>query len=175
MSRLPEPRQPGAPRAKRSDEPTAIRPSSASFESRTMTSAEITALFARRQEAFDALDAALLSVDYTSDCRLESPTAGVVHGRLGVEKVYRAWFDAFLDLKIRSTSLVVDGARAAQVIDVEGTDIGGFMGLPATGKTAHFTAVCIFEFRDRLIARERRIYDFTGVLIQIGVLKTKAI
>ena len=140
-----------------------------------MTPAEISAFFARRQEAWDTLDAAVLASDYTSDCRLESPTAGIVRGRLGVEQVFRAWFDAFLDLKTTGTLLVVDGAHVAQLIEVEGTDIGGFMGLPATGKTAHFTAVCIFEFRDRLIARERRIYDFTGVLIQIGVLKTKAL
>jgi len=140
-----------------------------------MTSAEFSRFFAQRQEAFNTLDAAVLAADYTSDCVLESPTAGVVHGRGGVERVYRAWFDAFLDLRVRSTQIVVDGSRAAEIIEVEGTDIGGFMGLPATGKTAHFTAVCLFEFQGRFIARERRIYDFTGVLIQIGVLKTKAI
>jgi len=83
----------------------------------TMTPAEISAFFARRQEAWDTLDAAVLASDYTSDCRLESPTAGIVRGRLGVEQVFRAWFDAFLDLKTTGTLLVVDGAHVAQLIE----------------------------------------------------------
>jgi hypothetical protein len=29
------------------------------------------------------------------------------------------------------------------------------------------------EMRDGLIADERRIYDFTGLLIQLGVLRSK--
>ena len=31
----------------------------------------------------------------------------------------------------------------------------------------------VFEIRGRQIVRERRIYDFTGLLLQIGVLKAK--
>ena len=138
-----------------------------------MTRDEVVAFFERRQEAFDNLDAAALAGDYAGDCRLESPTAGSVVGRADVEKVFRAWFDAFLDLKIRTDSLVIDGNRVAQVLSVEGTDIGGFMGLPATGKSCRFAAVCLYDFAGRQIARERRIYDFTGVLVQIGVLKAK--
>ena len=79
-------------------------------------------------------------------------------GRADVEKVFRAWFGAFLDLKIRTDSLVIDGNRVAQVLSLEGTDIGGFMGLPATGKSCRFAAVCLYDFAGRQIARERRIY-----------------
>ena len=138
-----------------------------------MTRDEVVAFFERRQEAFDSLDAAALAIDYAADCRLESPTAGSVVGRADVEKVFRAWFGAFLDLKIRTDSLVIDGNRVAQVLSLEGTDIGGFMGLPATGKSCRFAALCLYDFAGRQIARERRIYDFTGVLVQIGVLKAK--
>jgi steroid delta-isomerase-like uncharacterized protein len=153
----------------RADDPTAgVR----SYDG-PMTRADLTAFFEHRQEAFDNLDAAALAAGYTSDCRLESPTAGTVEGRSAIERVYQAWFDAFVDMKTHSEPLVVDGERVAQVLNVEGTDIGGFMGLPATGKSCHFSAVCLFEFRGRLIARERRVYDFTGVLVQLGVLKAR--
>jgi hypothetical protein len=47
------------------------------------------------------------------------------------------------------------------------------MRLPASGKRFQFTAVCVFDLRGRQIARERRIYDFTGLLMQVGVLKAK--
>jgi hypothetical protein len=35
--------------------------------------------------------------------------------------------------------------------------------------------VFVYELKDGKIVHERRIYDFTGLLIQIGVLKVKPI
>jgi hypothetical protein len=35
--------------------------------------------------------------------------------------------------------------------------------------------VLLDEFEDGRIARERRIYDFTGLLLQIGALKAKPV
>jgi steroid delta-isomerase-like uncharacterized protein len=132
-------------------------------------------LFDRRQEAFDSLDAAGLAADYTENCTIESPFAGAHVGRAAAEQVYRSWFEAFLDLKMRSKELMVDGNRVAQVFEVEGTDLGGFLGLPATGKAFRVPAVFLYELRGQQIERERRIYDFTGVMVQIGVLKAKPI
>jgi steroid delta-isomerase-like uncharacterized protein len=139
-----------------------------------MTRDEVVAFFARRQEAHDRLDAAALAADYTEDCRVESPTAaGTVEGRAAVERVFRAWFDAFLDLKVHPEKLVIDGNTVAEAVIVEGTDIGGFMGLPAHGKGFRIPMLFLYELRGRQIAWERRVYDFTGLLVQIGVLKAK--
>ena len=134
---------------------------------------EIDAFFARRQEAIDNLDAAALAAEYAEDCVVESPTAGTLRGRAAVEVVFRAWFDAFPDVKFRTESLVVDGDRVAQVATFEGTDIGGFMGLAPTGKTFRVPIVSFYTLKDHTIVEERRIYDFTGVLMQVGVLKAK--
>ena len=68
---------------------------------------------------------------------------------------------------------MIDGNHVAQVVSAEGTDVGGFFGLPPTGKPFHLPTVFVYELRGRQIVRERRIYDFTGLLIQIGVLKAK--
>jgi hypothetical protein len=35
--------------------------------------------------------------------------------------------------------------------------------------------VVLCEFSDHQIVHERRVYDFTGLLIQIGVLKAKPV
>jgi steroid delta-isomerase-like uncharacterized protein len=134
---------------------------------------EILALFKRRHEALDSLDAPALAMQYTEDCTVESPVAGVIHGRPGVERVYRAWFEAFLDMETEPQQLLIDGEHAVEVLQVEGTHIGEFMRLPASGKRFHFSAVCVFNFKGLLIERERRIYDFTGLLVQLGVLRTK--
>ena len=140
-----------------------------------MTRDEIVALFDRRQEACDNLNVGALAADYADDCIIESPTAGTHQGRAAAKVALQAWFDAFMDMKVRSDSLVIDGNRVAQVLSVEGTDIGGFMGLPATGKHFRLAVVLVFELKGRQIVRERRIYDFTGLLMQIGVLKAKPV
>jgi hypothetical protein len=33
--------------------------------------------------------------------------------------------------------------------------------------------VLVFEFRDGKVAVEKRLYDFTGLLIQMGVIRAK--
>ncbi|MBA2301044.1 MAG: hypothetical protein H0W08_00255 [Acidobacteria bacterium] len=47
------------------------------------------------------------------------------------------------------------------------------MGIPGSGKRIEFDCVLILDLYDGLIKRERRIYDFTGMLIQLGVLRGK--
>ena len=139
----------------------------------TMTREEIVALFDRRQAAYDSLDAVTLAKDYADDCVIDSPTGGTHSGRVAAEKVLDAVFDAFLDMKIRTESLIIDGNHVSQLLSMEGTNMGGFLGLPPSGKPFHISMVFLYELKDGRIWRERRIYDFTGLLTQIGVLKTK--
>ena len=57
----------------------------------------------------------------------------------------------------------------------EGTHVGEFLGLPPIGKSFHLKAVLLYELEAGKIVRERRIYDFTGMLMQIGILKARPI
>ena len=140
---------------------------------RQMTRDEVIAFFERRQAAYDNLDAPSLAADYAPDCVVDSPTGGTHHGPAAVQQVLQAGFSAFLDLKVRIEGQVIEGRQVAQILNIEGTHIGEFLGLPATGKRFRFTAVFVYELQGRQIVRERRIYDFTGLLVQIGVLKAK--
>jgi steroid delta-isomerase-like uncharacterized protein len=138
-----------------------------------LTREEVTALFDRRQEAFDNMDADALAGDYADDCLVDSPASGTLRGAVAVDRARRAFFEAFPDLKVRTDHLVIDGNTVVQIATLEGTDIGGFMGLDPSGRSFKAPAVFLYEFRNRKIARESRIYDFTGVLVQIGLLKAK--
>jgi steroid delta-isomerase-like uncharacterized protein len=142
---------------------------------REMTREEIVAFFDRRQAAFDNLDVAALGADYAPDCVVDSPTGGTHHGQAAAQLVLDAWLRAFLDLKVRIEGQVIDGSQVAQILHFEGTHIGEFLGLPPTGKPFRINAVFVYEVRGRQIVRERRIYDFTGMLLQIGVLKAKPV
>jgi steroid delta-isomerase-like uncharacterized protein len=140
-----------------------------------MSREEMVALFERRRAAYDDLNAALLAADYSEDCVVDSPLGGSHNGREAVQQVIQSFFDAFPDLSYDTEHLIIDGDEVAQVMTVEGTDIGGFLGLPATGKRFRVAASFFFVFKNRQIVHERRIYDFTGLLVQIGVLKAKPI
>ena len=138
-----------------------------------MTREDIMALFARRQDAMLRRDAVAMAADYAEDAVVESPWAGTVTGRDANEQAWRALWSAFPDQVIHQEELIVDGDRAALLATAAGTDLGGFMGLAPTGKPFRITIVFLFRFDDRHIVHERRIYDFTGMLVQIGVLKAK--
>ena len=138
-----------------------------------MTRQDILALFDRWQVAYGRRDVMALTNLHAEDGVVESLMAGTIRGRAAISDVYRAWFTAFPDLVITSEDLLIDGLRAVHVLTHTGTDRGGFMGLPPTGKPFRLPIVYLFEFRDGHILHERRIYDFTGLLVQIGVLKAK--
>ena len=140
-----------------------------------MTREEITVFFARRQGALARRDAVALAADHAEDCVLESPWAGTVKGRAAIEQMHRLWFSAFPDVTFHDEELLIDGNRVAQIATVEGTDIGGFMGLPATGKPFRFPLVFLCTLNEQQIVHERRIYDFTGMMVQIGMLKAKPV
>lgn len=135
----------------------------------------IVAMFNRRQAAWSALDAAALAADYADDAVIESPMAGVHRGRAAAEHALRAIFNAFVDFKAITESLLIDGNQVAHVVRNEGTHVGEFLGLPPTGKPFHIKVVLLHELEGGKIVRERRIYDFTGLLVQIGVLKAKPV
>ncbi len=138
-----------------------------------MTREDIMALFARRQDAMLRRDAVAMVADYAEDAVVESPWAGTVKGRDANMQAWRALWGAFPDQVIQQEELIVDGNRAALLATAAGTDLGGFMGLAPTGKPFRIAIVFLFTFSGRHIVHERRIYDFTGMLVQIGVLKAK--
>ena len=141
-----------------------------------MTRDDMVALFARRQDDFDRLDVSALAADYAEDCVVESPFAGgTAVGREANEKVLTAFLRAFHDLKFRWDGLVIDGDRAALFVQASASSIGagGFMGMGVPGRPVKIPMAIMYDVRDGLIVQERRVYDFTGLLIQVGAIKAK--
>jgi steroid delta-isomerase-like uncharacterized protein len=139
-----------------------------------MTREEIVQLFDRRLDAMNRRDVAALIDLYSVDCIVESPMAArTVRGHAAVAEVYRALFEAFPDLTFTPDDLLIDGDAVAQVATAVGTDKGGFMGMPPSGRPMRVPVVILCRCDASKIVYERRIYDFTGMLLQIGVLKAK--
>ena len=141
-----------------------------------MTREELTAFFARRQKAWDELDAAALATSYTDDATVDSPLAGgSATGRDAIEKLSATYFAAFPDLKGEQEMLLIDGDNVAQMLRFTGTDSGGFMGMAPTRRKITIRVAFFYTLRGGVIVRERRVYDFTGLLIQVGLLKAKPV
>lgn len=138
-----------------------------------MTREDIHALLARRVAAWKARDAGTLASLHDPQGIVASPTGGVLEGREEIERVYRLWFSAFPDMTAQTEAPVVDGDRAVEVLRFSGTHAGEFFGLPPTGRHVDVTVACVLTLADDRILEERRIYDFTGLLVQVGVLKAK--
>jgi predicted ester cyclase len=134
-----------------------------------MTTEGITAVFARLQDGYARLDAAALAANYAEDCVVESPTAGVHVGRVEAERVFRLVFSAFPDLSLHHEEFLVFGTRAVWTMRIEGTDNGGFMGLPPTGKPFSSFLIFLYTFNENhQIVHERRVYDHSRLLLQLA-------
>jgi steroid delta-isomerase-like uncharacterized protein len=141
-----------------------------------MSRAHIEDLFNRREHYMTAHNVEDFSTLYAEDAVVESPTAGgTVQGRAAIENVTRAWFAGFPDVVFATERVIIDGEDVVWLGEVRGTDSGGFLGLPPTGKPFSLPMVQLCVVKDGLIVRERRIYDFTGLLVQIGLLKAKPV
>jgi len=134
------------------------------------------ALTRRRLDAWNGRDLGALGRFFAPDCTVESPTAGgTVTGRPAVLAIDQAWFAGFPDVVMATDDLFIDGDQIAWMLTARGTDSGGFMGLPPMGKAFELPMVVLSTMAGEAIAHERRIYDFTGMLVQIGQLKAKAV
>jgi steroid delta-isomerase-like uncharacterized protein len=142
-------------------------------QARDEAMADIQALLAQRTEAWKRRDPAALAAGYAEDAVVTSPMFPRAEGRTAIERSFVSLFRVFPDWDVTFEEPCVTGNRAMQPCKVRATQRGDFMGIPGSGRRIEFDCVLIFDLQDGLIRRERRIYDFTGMLIQLGVLRSK--
>src|ERR1700675_3560452 len=100
----------------------------------------------------------------------DEPWGEHYEGRNGVRQFYEQLMKALPDLEIDvQRRHVTDDAVLVEVI-IRGTHLGGWRGLPATGRRVEFPlcGVYTFDAEDRL-AGEKIYYDRGTVLRQLGV------
>jgi predicted ester cyclase len=102
-----------------------------------------------------------------------SARRGRAGGRVEIERIYRVWFTAFPDLIFTTEDLLIDENRVAQLCRVTGNHAGEFFGMPPTGRRIEVASALIYRLENGFIVHERRILDFTGLLVQVGVLRAK--
>jgi predicted ester cyclase len=129
-----------------------------------MTTEGISALFAKRTAAFARRDVAALVEDYLEDCIVENPTLGTIRGRSDVERAEHRLFADFPDINIEDEDLVMTGNRVVLTATITATDVSGR--LTAPGARLRLPMVVLYTLQGTRIARERRIWDFSGILLR---------
>ena len=138
-----------------------------------MTADQIREFFTTQDAHWRSRNAEGLAAGHAPDGTVVSPIFRTVSGARDIAASYTRLFEIFPDWDLKSEDLLIDGERVAQPFTVTATHRGEFMGLTGTGKEFTLQGVRLFTMRDGLIAHERRYYDFTGLLMQLGVLKGK--
>jgi steroid delta-isomerase-like uncharacterized protein len=138
-----------------------------------MTRDAIQSLLVRRDELWRRRDAAALAATHADDGVVVSPMFGEVRGREAIERSYRELFTVFPDQTLETESVLVDGDAAALVFRGHATHSRELFGVPPSGRRFEVHGVMFFKFADGRVAFERRIYDFTSLLIQVGILRAK--
>ena len=124
-------------------------------------------------DAWQVHDADRLTSFYTRDALVESPMTVRVEGLNAIRRSFEQLLSAFPDIIIEREEVLVDGNEAAVGFRFTATHSGDLLGLEPTGKHIVFRGVIRLTLKDGGIVRERRVYDFTGFLIKIGLLKAK--
>src|SRR5439155_924826 len=69
--------------------------------------------------------------------------------------------------------VVIDPPQVAVFMTVHATHVNEFFGVPGTHRRVEITSSRLMRLESGLITHERRTYDFTGLLVQVGVLRAK--
>ena len=134
----------------------------------------VVAFLDERQRSWRARDAEGLGRSHAENGIVRSPIFATVQGRAAITEAYRSLFRSFTDWQFSAREPIIDGLRVAQPFDVTATHTGSLLGFDPTGRRFEIHGVLLFDLTpDCLIAQEQRIYDFTGLLIQVGVLRGK--
>lgn len=135
---------------------------------------ELKAIVERFTETWQRRDPTGLAQHHAPDGVAESPMYATLRGRKAIEDAYRAFFTSFPDATIDVENIIVDPPYVVVFTTVTATHQNDFFGLPGTNRHVDFRMSRLMKMNDYgLIEHERRIYDFTGLLVQLGVLRAK--
>lgn len=138
-----------------------------------MKEGEIKAVLNEWVAAWRRADAPALAAAFAEDAEYTGMLTGTIRGRQAIEALYRKWFAAFPDMEFTTESVIASGDEAAVFWSQNGTHKGEFCGLAGTGRIFILPGAFFLTFRDGKIGGLRSIYDFTGLLVQIGILTAR--
>jgi steroid delta-isomerase-like uncharacterized protein len=141
----------------------------------TLTKAEMRAALEGFIKAWNDHNVEAIMAATTEDVVWINPaTPGPVRGRVAAAADVRATFEAFPDLHFP-----MEDFRAYSTDDpkvgfttwtLTGAMTGPMAGFEPTGKSARFRGVCVYKFREGLIAEHTIVFDSLDFVQQLGLI-----
>jgi steroid delta-isomerase-like uncharacterized protein len=139
-----------------------------------MTREELQGIAERYVDVWQRRDPAGIAQFHCPDAVAESPIYATLRGRQAIEDAARAFFTSFPDATMSVNAVLVDGSQIAIFMTTNATHVNEFFGMPGTNRRIEFRNARLMDTDEMgLIKSERRIYDFTGLLLQVGILRAK--
>jgi steroid delta-isomerase-like uncharacterized protein len=93
-------------------------------------------------------------------------TPGLAPTKAGVKDFFRMQLAAFPDLHMDAQDVFASGAKVVARVRYTGTNRGGFMGMPATGKHVDVQLIDMFLFGD-----DGRVHEHWGVIDALAMMQ----
>jgi steroid delta-isomerase-like uncharacterized protein len=142
-----------------------------------MTHDEIHAFVDRYIDAWRREDVPALVACYAPMAEILSPMFHQVVGESAITSSFHDVFRVFGGFEIKVDDVIIDTMgeiRVVLVLTATTTHRGDVFGHPASGRRVPNPVVFILRLENGRIVFERRFYDFTGLLMQLGILKAKS-
>ncbi|HEY0492444.1 MAG TPA: ester cyclase [Candidatus Dormibacteraeota bacterium] len=117
------------------------------------------------QRRLDVLDE-IAAEDYVE----HDPFPGQGNGRADLKARAAGLHNAFNPLRFTVEDVIAEGDRVAVRWTNAGTDSGGFMGIPPTGKEFGIAGIDIHVVRDGRLAEHWHVVDLLGQMQQVGLI-----
>jgi steroid delta-isomerase-like uncharacterized protein len=96
-------------------------------------------------------------------------TPGLAPTKAGVKTFFRMQLTAFPDLRMDVEDVVANGDKVVARVRYTGTNLGEFMGMPATGKRVDVQLIDMFRFGEDGFVREHwGVMDALAMMQQLG-------
>jgi steroid delta-isomerase-like uncharacterized protein len=142
-----------------------------------MTYNEIRTLVDQFVRAWTTKDLDALLECYDEGAELISPLLHTVRGIEAIERSHQDLLLAFSNVATEVHDVVVDveNQQAVLVFTIHATQHGDFLAFAASGRRIATPSAFVFHLKNGRIISERRLYDFGGLLMQLGILKAKGV
>jgi steroid delta-isomerase-like uncharacterized protein len=122
-------------------------------------------------QAWNTHDSEQILIFYSPEYEgLDIGQNGIQHGLVPLRESLEHYFQAFPDVRIEISELVIESNHISLGWIAHGTQLGAFMKIPPTGRTITLRGVSIFILKDGKVHRGQHIWDLAGLLRHIGLL-----
>jgi steroid delta-isomerase-like uncharacterized protein len=122
-------------------------------------------------DAWNSHDLERVGALYCEDCSvMDVALARPLVGREAVRAMFDAYYQAFPDLLLTPSDIIVDGDRVGLFWTARGTHQGSILQIPASGRSVSAQGANRLVLRDGLVCQTSTIWDVAGMLRGIGLL-----